>query len=61
MVARITTVAFQGIEAIPVDVQVLIVPGRPVFNIVGLPDKAVAESRERVQAAIHASGLALPP
>lgn len=61
MVARITTVAFQGIEAIPVDVQVLIAPGRPVFNIVGLPDKAVAESRERVQAAIHASGLALPP
>ena len=61
MVARITTVAFQGIEAIPVDVQVLIAPGRPVFNIVGLPDKAVAESRERVQAAVHASGLALPP
>jgi magnesium chelatase family protein len=61
MVARITTVAFQGIEAIPVDVQILIAPGRPVFNIVGLPDKAVAESRERVQAAVHASGLALPP
>jgi magnesium chelatase family protein len=61
MVARITTVAFQGIEAIPVDVQVLIAPGRPIFNIVGLPDKAVAESRERVQAAVHASGLALPP
>jgi len=61
MVARITTVAFQGIEAIQVDVQVLIAPGRPVFNIVGLPDKAVAESRERVQAAVHASGLALPP
>ena len=38
MVARITTVAFQGIEAIPVDVQVLIAPGRPVFNIVGLPE-----------------------
>ncbi len=61
MVARITTVAFQGIEAIPVDVQVLIAPGRPVFNIVGLPDKAVAESRERVRAAVRASGLALPP
>src|ERR671926_933392 len=61
MVARITTVAFQGIEAIPVDVQVLITPGKPVFNIVGLPDKAVAESRERVHAALHASGLALPP
>ena len=42
MVARITTVAFQGIEAIPVDVQVLMTPGKPIFNIVGLPDKAVA-------------------
>ena len=61
MVSRVTTVAFQGIEAIPVDVQVLITPGKPVFNIVGLPDKAVAESRERVHAALHASGLALPP
>jgi len=61
MVARITTVAFQGIEAIPVDVQVLMTPGKPTFNIVGLPDKAVAESRERVHAALHASGLALPP
>ena len=60
MVARVTTVAFQGIEAVPVDVQVLIAPGRVLFNIVGLPDKAVAESRERVQAALHASGLALP-
>ncbi|MGH6922276.1 MAG: YifB family Mg chelatase-like AAA ATPase [Propylenella sp.] len=60
MVARITTVAFQGIDAVPVDVQVLMTPGKPVFNIVGLPDKAVAESRERVHAALHASGLALP-
>src|SRR4030095_10195123 len=60
MVARITTVAFQGVEAIPVDVQVLMTPGKPVFNIVGLPDKAVAESRERVHAALHTSGLALP-
>ena len=60
MVARVTTVAFQGIEAVPVDVQVLIAPGKAGFNIVGLPDKAVAESRERVQAALHASGLALP-
>ena len=61
MVARITTVAFQGIEAVPVDVQVLMTPGKPSFTIVGLPDKAVAESRERVHAALHASGLALPP
>ncbi|HEX2257579.1 MAG TPA: magnesium chelatase domain-containing protein, partial [Afifellaceae bacterium] len=60
MVSRVTTVAFEGIDAIPVDVQVLIAPGKPGFNIVGLPDKAVAESRERVQGALHASGLALP-
>ncbi|WP_394701553.1 magnesium chelatase domain-containing protein [uncultured Roseibium sp.] len=60
MVSRVTTVAFQGIEALPVDVQVKIGPGMVAFTIVGLPDKAVAESRERVRAALHASGLALP-
>ncbi|MGI2032840.1 YifB family Mg chelatase-like AAA ATPase [Rhizobium panacihumi] len=61
MVARVGTVAFQGIEGVPVDVQVMIGPGKINMHIVGLPDKAVAESRERVQAALHASGLALPP
>ncbi len=61
MVARVSTVSFQGIEAVPVDVQVLLAPGLPKFIIVGLPDKAVAESSERVRAALHASGLALPP
>ncbi|MEN3793992.1 YifB family Mg chelatase-like AAA ATPase [Fulvimarina sp. MAC3] len=61
MVARVKTVAFQGIEARPVDVQVMVAPGKMGIQIVGLPDKAVAESRERVQAAIHASGLAMPP
>lgn len=61
MVAHVTTVSFQGIEAVPVDVQVLLAPGLPNFTIVGLPDKAVAESRERVRAALHASGLSLPP
>ncbi|SIQ72359.1 magnesium chelatase family protein [Rhizobium sp. RU20A] len=60
MVARVQTVAFQGIEGVPVDVQVMVAPGRVGMQIVGLPDKAVAESRERVQAALHASGLALP-
>lgn len=60
MVARVSTVSFQGIEAVPVDVQVMIAPGKVGMHIVGLPDKAVAESRERVQAALHASGLALP-
>src|SRR5690606_33817169 len=60
MVSHVTTVAFHGIEAVPVDVQVQIQPGLPFFGVVGLPDKAVGESRERVRAALHASGLALP-
>jgi len=49
MFARVTTVAFEGIEARAVDVQVQISPGMPAFTVVGLPDKAVAESRERVR------------
>lgn len=60
MVARISTVAFIGMEAVPVDVQVMIAPGKMGMSIVGLPDKAVAESRERIQAAIHACGLSMP-
>ena len=60
-VAHIYTVAFQGIEAREVDVQVHIGEGgNGLFNIVGLADKAVAESRERVRAALSAIGLALP-
>ncbi|GGF32911.1 ATPase AAA [Aliidongia dinghuensis] len=61
MVARIHTVAFQGIEVLPIEVQVQMAPGLPAFVVVGLPDKAVAESRERVRAALNAIGLALPP
>jgi magnesium chelatase family protein len=60
MVTRVPTVAFEGIEARYVDVQVQISPGNVAFTIVGLPDKAVAESRERVRSALIASGLALP-
>lgn len=60
MVQRVSTVAFEGIEARAVDVQVQIIPGLPNFLIVGLPDKAVSEARERVRAALVASGLALP-
>ena len=60
MVVRVATVAFEGIEARPVDVQVQLSSGNVVFTIVGLADKAVAESRERVRAALTASGLALP-
>ena len=62
MVAHITTFSFEGIEARPVNVQVHMAGGnQPKFMIVGLPDKAVAESRERVRAAFSAIGLALPP
>ncbi|MCK5041609.1 MAG: YifB family Mg chelatase-like AAA ATPase [Sphingomonadales bacterium] len=60
MVAHVNTVAFLGVEARPVDVQVHIAGGLPAFNIVGLADKAVGESRERVRAALSAIGLALP-
>lgn len=61
MVARIATAAFQGIDVLDVDVQVQMAGGLPAFSVVGLPDKAVAESRERVRASLHAMGLALPP
>ena len=61
MVARINTVAFLGIETLQIDVQVHMAGGLPAFTIVGLPDKAVAESRERMRAALGALGLALPP
>src|SRR5688500_10167341 len=60
MVQRVSTVAFAGIEARAVDVQVQVAPGLPAFAIVGLPDKAVSEARERVRSALIASGLALP-
>jgi magnesium chelatase family protein len=61
MVTRVGTVAFRGIEAVPVDVQVQITGGIPKIILVGLPDKAVNESGERVRAALVASGLGLPP
>ena len=60
MVQRVSPVAFEGIEARAVDVQVQVAPGLPAFAIVGLPDKAVSEARERVRSALIASGLALP-
>lgn len=60
MVTSVTTVAFVGVEAVPVDVQVQIASGLPSFSIVGLADKAVGESRERVRSAILAAGLSLP-
>src|SRR6201981_3898125 len=60
MVARVSTVAFEGIEARAGGVQVQVAPGLPAFAIVGLADKAVSEARERVRSELIASGLALP-
>lgn len=60
MYGKISTLAFVGIEARPVQVEVQITSGQHNFAIVGLPDKAVAESRERVRNALHAVGLGLP-
>ena len=59
--ARIRSFAFSGIEAVPVEVQAQISSGLPAFLVVGLPDKAVGEARERVRAALTAMGLSLPP
>ncbi len=61
MVALVSTVAYLGLEARAVEVQCQIAPGLPRFNVVGLPDKAVKESQERVHAALSAMGLSLPP
>lgn len=60
MVAQITTFAFHGVDARPVSVQVQLTNGSNPFTIVGLPDKAVSEARERVRAALSAVGLGLP-
>jgi len=60
MVARAYTVAFEGVEARIVEVQCALAPGLPAFSIVGLPDKAVSEARERVRAALASMSIALP-
>lgn len=60
MVARAYTVAFEGISARTVEVQCAVTPGLPAFSVVGLPDKAVSEARDRVRAALSAMGIALP-
>ncbi len=61
MASTVGSVAYLGLEARTVEVQCHIQPGSPGFTVVGLPDKAVGESRERVRAAISAMGLSLPP
>jgi magnesium chelatase family protein len=61
MAARVVSVAFEGVEARRVDVEVQMVGGFSAFVVVGLADKAVGEARERVRAAFAGLGLALPP
>ncbi len=60
MTARAYTVAFEGVEARMVEVQCAVTTGQPGFAVVGLPDKAVSEARERVRAALSAMSIALP-
>lgn len=60
MVARAYTVAFEGVEARTVEVQCAITPGVPAFSLVGLPDKAVSEARDRVRTALSSMAIALP-
>lgn len=60
MVSQVKTVSFQGIEVIDVNIQAHFSPGMPAFALVGLPDKTIAESRERIRAALHSIGLILP-
>src|ERR1700742_2573227 len=61
MTTLVSTVAYLGLEARGVEVQCSLIAGLPSFTVVGLADKAVAESRERVRGAIPAMGLSLPP
>lgn len=60
MVTRAYTVAFEGIEARMVEVQCSLSPGIPSFSIVGLPNKAVSEAKDRVRAALGALAIGLP-
>lgn len=60
MIVHVSSLTFSGIDITDVDVQVQLSAGIPSFTIVGLADKTIAESRERVKAALSSIGLALP-
>jgi len=60
MISRAYTVAFEGVDPRPVEVQCAVTPGVPGFSLVGLPDKAVSEARDRVRTALNAIHVALP-
>jgi magnesium chelatase family protein len=61
LVAHVATFAFSGIEVVDVEVQCQLASGMVNFTIVGMGDKAVTESRERIRAAFTSIGLAMPP
>ena len=61
MVAKVTTFAFEGVDAREVTVQAHLTGGQPHFVIVGLPDKSVSEAKDRISAAFSSMGLGLPP
>ncbi|MFC6665930.1 magnesium chelatase domain-containing protein [Deinococcus radiopugnans] len=60
MLARARSVALIGVDAVAVEVEVDVSPGLPAFTVVGLPDQAVSEARERVRAAVRNAGLPFP-
>ena len=60
MLAHVNTIAFNGLTTLDVDLQLQVSAGLPAFNIVGLPDKTIAESKERVRAALNTMGVELP-
>jgi magnesium chelatase family protein len=60
MVAHAYTVAFQGVEARLIEVQCAVTPDLPAFSVVGLPDKAVSEARDRVRTALGSMAIAMP-
>ncbi|MED9901926.1 MAG: magnesium chelatase domain-containing protein, partial [Eggerthellaceae bacterium] len=57
---KVKSAVLRGVEALPVEVEVLISSGIPSFSIVGMPDTAIQESRERVRAAIKSAGFHVP-
>lgn len=60
MLAQVSSVSLMGVDALLVTVETDVSSGLPAFNLVGLPDQAVSESRERIRAAIRNSGLSFP-
>ena len=60
MIAKITCYALSGLEGIPVEVEADVNKGVPSYDMVGLPDTAVKESKERVRSALKNSGLLFP-